>query len=108
MDCKQNIVPLQLNSYHFIMFHFLFFLLLIGLVILLTVVFGVFGFLRMLFRGPRREGQGFFGRRTSGDVFSDAYGSRRSEDMGTDYGNDRREKIISDKEGEYVDYEEIK
>ncbi len=90
------------------MFHFLFFLLLIGLVILVTVVFGVFGFLRMLFRGPRKAGQGFFGHRSGGDVFSDAFGNRRPEDAGAEQGNDRRGKIISDKEGEYVDYEEIK
>ncbi len=95
------------------MFHFLFFLLLIGLVILLTVVFGVFGFLRMLFRGPRKAGQGFFGQRGGNDVFGrrDSFGNQGAEDAGSGRysGNDQRQgKIMSDKEGEYVDYEEIK
>ena len=100
------------------MLHFLFFLLLIGLVILLTVVFGVFGFLRMLFRGPRKADQGFFGQRSGNYVFGrrggygskDGYGSQRAEDAGAGRysDNDQRQgKIISDKEGEYVDYEEI-
>lgn len=101
------------------MFHFLFFLLLIGLVILFTVIFGVFGFLRMLFRGPRKTDQGFYGRRNSDGVFGkrdsfgrkEGFGNQGAEDAGAGRfnGNDQRQgKIISDKEGEYVDYEEIK
>ncbi|ODT55990.1 MAG: hypothetical protein BGP01_12465 [Paludibacter sp. 47-17] len=76
------------------MFHFLIFLLILGVVILLSVIFGVFGFIRMLFRGPRQ--------RQAQHPYSG------TDPFGQTSGNTRKGKVISDQEGEYVDYEEIK
>lgn len=79
------------------MFQFLIFLLIFGVIILFSVLFGVLGFLRMLFRGPRQRAA----EQRSGQFnpFEQATGSPRQS---------RRSKVISDREGEYVDYEEIK
>jgi hypothetical protein len=79
------------------MFHFLIFLLIFGVVILFSVLFGVLGFLRMLFRGPRQRSSAQ--RTTQANPFEQAGGSTR---------HSQKSKVISDQEGEYVDYEEIK
>jgi hypothetical protein len=79
------------------MFHFLILLLIFGVVIVFAVLFGVFGFVRMLFRGPRgRQPQQHY---NSKNPFE------QSDESST---YSKKGKVISDQEGEYVDYEEIK
>lgn len=79
------------------MFHFLILLLIFGVVIVFAVLFGVFGFVRMLFRGPRgrHPQQQYSGRNPFEQPAESATYSKKG-------------KVISDQEGEYVDYEEIK
>ena len=79
------------------MFHFLILLLIFGGVLIFAVLFGVFGFLRMLFRGPRQRQQ------------EERYrGANPFEQAAASTNNTKKGKVISDQEGEYVDYEEIK
>ena len=80
------------------MFHFLILLLIFGVVIVFSIIFGVFGFLRMLFRGPRqRQTQQRYTGQNPNDQTS----------AGSSYSK-QKSKVISDQEGEYVDYEEVK
>ena len=94
------------------MIQFLIFLLLLGFIVLVGILLSVFGFFRMLFKGSRQydpnNGQhgwpGFAAQQRSAKKTS----KNRHQTVHQESSSSNGSKIISDQEGEYVDYEEIK
>jgi hypothetical protein len=94
------------------MIQFLIFLLLFGFIVLVGILLSVFGFFRMLFKGQRQFDQNNGQKGWPGSAYQQRTTRQGSDDRhkpdfqkpdSTNVG-----KKISDYEGEYVDYEEIK
>ncbi len=97
------------------MFQFLIILLLLGFIVLVGILLSVFGFFRTLLRGPRQydqsQGQQGWPGSTHQQRRSEQGSNSTSNQQGSAYNapnSNNGGKIISDQEGEYVDYEEIK
>lgn len=82
------------------MLHFLFILLLLGFVVLVSVILGVLGIFRKLF--------GAFRRRNPDGEFVNNRSESTTGNRFTQSSGRKKNKVISEQEGEYVDYEEIR